>query len=354
MTSESKQLTVATGAEGQISLIDCPVGKPLGLRTLGALLDRLDDRDGAVTRESWPANGDRYGFTGKPLDSVTGLQDNSARWYDPMTGRWTSQDPLGFDAGDDNLYRYVGNDPTNVTDPSGLEDQKLPLHVRFKNKDKKEKEIGEIDVSWDDAKMPANKRASSSATFWSNYLGGFPKIKDAAEFVDGAHHFNWYQIVTNDTTPAEGRTVSAVTKKPAVPPHIDGPAGGWLADPKIPGTVDFWLDDLPWYYNEKEAPKGAKGVKPGMMVDPNRNNSDAFWSDKPGRRLEGKIFFKTWLVAVDKEGKLVAFLTPGFSWEFETTDGGKTFQYLNVKEVANRPTKAEYDDLLEPNGFKKD
>src|SRR5439155_16583030 len=35
--------------------------------------------------------------------------------------RWTSQDPLGFSAGDDNLYRYVSNNPTNATDPFGTE-----------------------------------------------------------------------------------------------------------------------------------------------------------------------------------------------------------------------------------------
>src|SRR6266849_5001824 len=40
---------------------------------------------------------------------------------DPTTGRWTTEDPMGFDAGDPDLYRYVGNDPTNTTDPSGLE-----------------------------------------------------------------------------------------------------------------------------------------------------------------------------------------------------------------------------------------
>jgi RHS repeat-associated protein len=28
--------------------------------------------------------------------------------FDPTIGRWTTQDPLGFDAGDDNLYRYDG------------------------------------------------------------------------------------------------------------------------------------------------------------------------------------------------------------------------------------------------------
>jgi hypothetical protein len=40
--------------------------------------------------------------------------------YDPKIGRWLSQDPLAFEAGDSNLYRYVQNDPTNATDPLGL------------------------------------------------------------------------------------------------------------------------------------------------------------------------------------------------------------------------------------------
>jgi hypothetical protein len=40
--------------------------------------------------------------------------------YDPTIGRWTSEDPLGFEAGDPNLYRYVSNSPTNHADPSGL------------------------------------------------------------------------------------------------------------------------------------------------------------------------------------------------------------------------------------------
>ncbi|MFV0446150.1 MAG: RHS repeat-associated core domain-containing protein, partial [Planctomycetaceae bacterium] len=42
-----------------------------------------------------------------------------ARFYDPSTGRFLSQDPLSFAAGDTNLYRYVGNSPTNATDPTG-------------------------------------------------------------------------------------------------------------------------------------------------------------------------------------------------------------------------------------------
>ncbi|MGL4551299.1 MAG: RHS repeat-associated core domain-containing protein [Gemmataceae bacterium] len=40
--------------------------------------------------------------------------------YNPNLGRWLTQDPIGFDAGDQNIYRYVGNSPTNLVDPSGL------------------------------------------------------------------------------------------------------------------------------------------------------------------------------------------------------------------------------------------
>ncbi|MBX9677663.1 MAG: HNH endonuclease [Gemmataceae bacterium] len=39
--------------------------------------------------------------------------------FDPSIGRWLSEDPMGFDAGDSNLYRYVGNRATIETDPSG-------------------------------------------------------------------------------------------------------------------------------------------------------------------------------------------------------------------------------------------
>jgi RHS repeat-associated protein len=68
-----------------------------------------------------------YGFTGREWDSNTGLQYNRTRYYDPKTGRWLEQDPLGFDAGDVNLYRYVGNNPTNVTDPIGSAGRKPTL-----------------------------------------------------------------------------------------------------------------------------------------------------------------------------------------------------------------------------------
>ena len=42
-----------------------------------------------------------------------------ARHLDVSDGRWLSRDPIGFGGGDWNLYRYVGNDPTVLVDPSG-------------------------------------------------------------------------------------------------------------------------------------------------------------------------------------------------------------------------------------------
>jgi hypothetical protein len=40
--------------------------------------------------------------------------------YSPSQARWISEDPIRFDGGDPNLYRFVGNDPINAVDPSGL------------------------------------------------------------------------------------------------------------------------------------------------------------------------------------------------------------------------------------------
>lgn len=47
--------------------------------------------------------------------------------YDPRVGVWLNLDPIGFEAGDANPNRYVGNSPTNATDPSGLEPPSSPM-----------------------------------------------------------------------------------------------------------------------------------------------------------------------------------------------------------------------------------
>jgi len=43
-----------------------------------------------------------------------------ARYYDPAAGRFVSNDPVGFSGGQANFYAYIGNHPTDLTDPFGL------------------------------------------------------------------------------------------------------------------------------------------------------------------------------------------------------------------------------------------
>ena len=78
------------------------------------------DSFGQVTSETDPAFDFRFGYTGREGDEESGLHYYRARYFDPAVGTFVGEDPLGFAAGDSNLYRYVFNSPTNFTDPSGL------------------------------------------------------------------------------------------------------------------------------------------------------------------------------------------------------------------------------------------
>jgi choice-of-anchor A domain-containing protein/RHS repeat-associated protein len=86
----------------------------------GVVIDHIEyDQFGLVLSETNPAFGDRFKYTGREYDAATGLYHYRARAYDPESGTFLQQDPLGFEAGDTNLYRYVFNAPTIGRDPSG-------------------------------------------------------------------------------------------------------------------------------------------------------------------------------------------------------------------------------------------
>lgn len=54
------------------------------------------------------------------MTETDGLYYMRARYYDAKVGRFISEDPIGFGGGDVNLMAYVGNNPVNFSDPSGL------------------------------------------------------------------------------------------------------------------------------------------------------------------------------------------------------------------------------------------
>jgi len=80
---------------------------------------RQYDSFGNLVNESHDTIDHLFGFTGREYDFETGLAYYRARYYDPAVGRFLSEDPLGFGAGDTNLSRYVSNSPLDSTDPSG-------------------------------------------------------------------------------------------------------------------------------------------------------------------------------------------------------------------------------------------
>jgi RHS repeat-associated protein len=60
-----------------------------------------------------------FHFTGREYDPETKLYYYRARYYDPLWGRFLSEDPIGMNGGG-NVYRFAVNDPTSVRDQSGM------------------------------------------------------------------------------------------------------------------------------------------------------------------------------------------------------------------------------------------
>jgi len=98
---EADGLGSITSLSGPSGLTDTYTYKPFGITTATG------------------TNPNRFRYTGREWDSETNLYYYRARYYDPAIGRFVSEDPTGFKAGI-NYYRYVRNNPVNLTDPTGL------------------------------------------------------------------------------------------------------------------------------------------------------------------------------------------------------------------------------------------
>ena len=120
------------GIDDKLSLKNGGVTKYFLHDHLGSTV-ALTDSSGAVTETtSYDSFGNhstnlstRYQYTGREYDSFSGLYYYRARWYDANLGRFISEDPIGFEAGDIDLFAYVANDPMNKTDPSGETEESM-------------------------------------------------------------------------------------------------------------------------------------------------------------------------------------------------------------------------------------
>jgi len=78
------------------------------------------DSFGNIVNDTLPSVQLPFAFAGGLYDADTGLTRFGYRDYDAATGKWTAKDPIGFAGGDTSLLNYVGGDPVNFVDPTGL------------------------------------------------------------------------------------------------------------------------------------------------------------------------------------------------------------------------------------------
>ncbi|MGZ3651137.1 MAG: RHS repeat-associated core domain-containing protein [Bdellovibrionota bacterium] len=110
-----------------------------------------------------------------------------ARHYDPSTGRFLSQDPIGMAGGDSNFYRAMSNNPVRFRDPMGLRDEPMfPVPTSYKTTTYSG---GFVNVSYTEG-QPYN-----GVTNWSVGLG-FPKSAG-------------YSVSSPGSPPDQGFSVSA-------------------------------------------------------------------------------------------------------------------------------------------------
>ena len=132
------------GVDQRIAMIECGAGGGAaacapggaGVATRYYFADRqgnvlaLANQDGTLAQQFFytpfgvelvgNAGENPFRYTGRRFDPETGLYYYRARYYDADLGRFLQVDPVGY-ADQWNLYAYVGNNPLNATDPSGMQ-----------------------------------------------------------------------------------------------------------------------------------------------------------------------------------------------------------------------------------------
>jgi RHS repeat-associated protein len=222
----------------------------------GAVVERyVYDPYGAVSvlTAGWATRSvSQYGWLylhqGGRVDPATGQYNFRRRDYSPTLQRWIEVDPSGFRAGDNNLYRAVGNDPLGLADPTGLQGKGT---VRIENPGRVYTKEGETvqlrlrgqtqsgtPLIWIARNLPRGVTMDPSTGIISGKPSG--NIADVTiEAYDGAggydiQHFDWYiggGYLSGGVSPTHvpGEFVEGDDQYyPGQPPLIAGSRGpGW-------------------------------------------------------------------------------------------------------------------------------
>ena len=112
-----------------------------------------------------------FRFSTKYLDSETGWYYYGYRYYDPVTGRWPSRDPIE-EKGGVNLYGFVGNNGVNSLDMIGFCRRKGALLIR-------------------DINISVSTMSSDPAGIVGAAVGSVRVIGDIGRFGDALPTLNW-------------------------------------------------------------------------------------------------------------------------------------------------------------------
>ncbi len=114
-----------TDSAGTRNFLADALGSSLALAdSAGAIQTQYTYEPFGTTTVSGPASNNSFQYAGRENDG-TGVYFYRARYYSPKFQRFISEDPVGIYGGI-NLYAYVGNGPTNFSDPYGLKPKPWP------------------------------------------------------------------------------------------------------------------------------------------------------------------------------------------------------------------------------------